>query len=202
MWDSTEGGLCAAPFLRNINAVDDAAKRRKEAPRHSLRNCARAFAAVAAMVISLASSAAHAHTGHKGGFFLPTGDHAKIVTVTETGDAAAGITVITQAVAEKETGPKATVAKFGEVYTFSPQFIAVHRDEPTRIEFWNLQSDDEHDLAVLDGDLNVLMYEKLPVLTKTSWVFTFHREGLFGFKCLVHQPEMSGQILVLPPAAH
>lgn len=194
--------MCAAPFLRNINAVDDAAKRRNEASNPCWYNCARAFAAVAAVVIFFASTAAHAHTGHKGGFFLPTGDHAKIVTVTETGDAVAGITVITQAVAVKETGLKSTVAKFGEVYTFSPQFIAVHRDEPTRIEFWNLQPDDEHDLAVLDGDLNVLMYEKLPMLTKTSWVFTFHREGLFGFKCLVHQPEMSGQILVLPPVAH
>jgi plastocyanin len=162
----------------------------------------RGFTVIAAVVSLFAPHTADAHSGHKGGFFLPTADHAKILTVTETGDAAAGITVVTQAVAVKETGPKATVAKFGEVYTFSPQFIAVHRDEPTRIEFWNLQADDEHDLAVLDVDLNVLMYEKLPVLTKTSWVFTFHREGLFGFKCLVHQPEMGGQILVLPPAAH
>lgn len=130
---------------------------------------------------------------------MPTGETAKIVTVTATGAAAAGITVITQAIAEKETGPQATIAKFGEVYAFSPQFIAVHRDEPTQIEFWNLQSDDEHDFALLDANLKVLMYEKLPMLKKTSWVFTFHREGLFTFKCLVHQPEMSGQILVLPP---
>ncbi|MBI3758375.1 MAG: hypothetical protein HY269_01300 [Deltaproteobacteria bacterium] len=121
--------------------------------------------------------------------------------MTTTGEAAAGITVITEAIAEKETGPKDTVAKFGEIYTFSPEFIAVHRDEPTKIEFWNLQSDDEHDFAILDAQLNVLMYQKLPMLKKTSWIFTFHREGLFGFKCMVHQPEMSGQILVLPPAA-
>jgi hypothetical protein len=25
---------------------------------------------------------------------------------------------------------------------------------------------------------------------------------VFVFKCLVHQPEMSGQFLVLPPVAH
>jgi plastocyanin len=30
-------------------------------------------------------------------------------------------------------------------------------------------------------------------------VFTFHREGLFNFTCAMHQPSMSGQILVLPP---
>ena len=69
---------------------------------------------------------------------------------------------MTEGIAEKETGPKDTVEKFGELYAFSPDFIAVHRDEPTKIEFWNLQSDDEHDFALLDADLNVLMYEKLP----------------------------------------
>jgi plastocyanin len=29
-------------------------------------------------------------------------------------------------------------------------------------------------------------------------VFTFHQSGLFNFYCTVHQPEMAGQILVLP----
>jgi plastocyanin len=164
--------------------------------------CARIIAAGAVSALVFTAYSADAQAKQKGGFFLPNGDVTKIVTVTATGEAAAGITVITEAVAVKENGPKATVKKFGEVYAFSPQFIAVHRDEPTQIEFWNLQPDDEHDVALLDADLKVLMYEKLPPLTKTSWVFTFHREGLFGFKCLVHQPEMSGQILVLPPAAH
>ena len=160
---------------------------------------ARAFAAVAAIVFFFSTCAAHAHAKQKGGFFLPNAEGAKIVTITPSGEAAAGITVMTEAIAEKETGPKEAVAKFGELYAFSPSFIAVYREQPTLIEFWNLQSDDEHDFALLDGDLNVLMYEKLPTLRKTSWVFTFHREGLFTFKCLVHQPEMSGQILVLPP---
>jgi plastocyanin len=45
----------------------------------------------------------------------------------------------------------------------------------------------------------VLMYEDLPPLKKTSYIFTFHKEGLYDFKCLQHQPEMSGQIMVLPP---
>ncbi len=30
------------------------------------------------------------------------------------------------------------------------------------------------------------------------YVFAFHAEGLFAFYCTMHQPEMSGQILVLP----
>ncbi|HVC45495.1 MAG TPA: hypothetical protein VND20_11815 [Candidatus Binataceae bacterium] len=138
----------------------------------------------------------------RGGFFMPNAAATKLVTVTIGGEAAAGVTVMTQAVAVKETGPRATVARFGESYAFAPAFIAVHRDEPTQIEFWNLQPDDEHDFALLGPDFTVLMYEKLAPLSKTAWVFTFHREGLFIFKCLVHQPEMSGQILVLPPAAH
>jgi plastocyanin len=190
--------LCDARFVHNIDAVEHGS----DFPRAKRRNGGRALAAFAAMLSFLMGGAAHAHSAHKGGFFLPTGDKAKIVTITATGEAAAGIVVMTEGIAEKETGPKDTVEKFGELYAFSPEFIAVHRDEPTKIEFWNLQSDDEHDFALLDTDLNVLMYEKLPMLKKTSWIFTFHREGLFSFKCLVHQPEMSGQILVLPPGAH
>ena len=84
-----------------------------------------------------------------GPFFLPTGDGAKLVTVTREGEAEAGLTVVTEAVAVKETSPKAIIDKFGEVYAFSPSFIAVHRDQPTQIEFWNLQPDDEHDFALV-----------------------------------------------------
>lgn len=157
---------------------------------------------VVAAWCALAATVAAASPKQRGGFFLPKAAAAKIVTVSASGEAAAGITVLTTAVAVKEHGPQATVAKFGEVYSFSPEFIAVHRDEPTQIEFWNLQPDDEHDFALIGPDLSVLMYQKLPPLKKTSWVFTFHREGVFGFKCLVHQPEMGGQILVLPPVAH
>jgi plastocyanin len=161
----------------------------------------RACAAAVAFGFFFLAFGARAQARHKGRFFLPSGANAKVVTVTKGGEAAAGITVITEGVAVKENGPRATVKKFGEVYAFSPGFIAVHRDQPTQIEFWNLQPDDEHDFALLDGDLKVLMYEKLAPLSKTSWVFTFHREGLFDFKCLAHQPEMSGQILVLPSVA-
>jgi plastocyanin len=151
--------------------------------------------------LALAQDSAHSHSGDSGNsaFFLPKGADAKLVTVTPTGNAEAGYTIITQAVAVKETGPKATIDKFGEVYAWSPAFIAVHRDQPTEIDFWNLQPDDEHDFALLGPDLKVLMYEKLAPLTKTTYIFTFHREGAFDFKCLRHQPEMSGQFLVLPP---
>jgi plastocyanin len=143
---------------------------------------------------------AHSHSsnGHSA-FFLPKGADTKLVTVTPSGNAEAGYTLLTEAVAVKETAPKATVNKFGEVYAWSPTFIAVHRDQPTEIDFWNLQPDDEHDFALLGPDLKVLMYEKLPPLTKTTYIFTFHKEGAFDFKCLRHQPEMSGQFLVLPP---
>ena len=158
----------------------------------------------AAMLVTLAATAAtdaaNPTMARKGPFFLPSGLATKIVTVSKNGEAQAGITILTEAVAVKETGPKATVTKFGEVYAFSPAFIAVHREQPTQIEFWNLQPDDEHDFALLSPDLTVLMYVKLPPLEKTSYIFTFHQEGEIDFKCLRHQPEMSGQILVLPPA--
>ena len=107
--------------------------------------------------------------------------------------------VLTERVAVKETGPKETVAKFGEVYAFSPTFIAIRREVPTMLTFWNLQSDDEHDFMLTAPDSTVLMHLKLEPLTKTSYVFTFHQDGIFNFYCAVHQPEMNGQILVLPP---
>jgi plastocyanin len=155
---------------------------------------------IAAILAATVAHAANSTPVRKGPFFLPSGPATKVVTVTKTGEAQAGITMLTEAVAVKETGPQATVKKFGEVYSFSPSFIAVHRDQPTQIEFWNLQPDDEHDFALLGPDLAVLMYVKLPPLQKTSYIFTFHQEGEIDFKCLRHQPEMSGQILVLPPA--
>jgi plastocyanin len=134
-----------------------------------------------------------------GPFFLPTGDAAKTVTVTKVGEAEAGLTILSAAIAVRETGPGPTVKKFGEVYAFHPAFVAVHREQPTQIEFWNLQPDDEHDFALLGPDLKVLMYVQLPPLQKISYTFTFHKEGLIDFKCLRHQPAMNGQILVLPP---
>jgi plastocyanin len=130
--------------------------------------------------------------------YLPDAGASRVVTVTEGGTAGAAITVLTQAIAIKETGPRTTVARFGEVYAFSPAFVAVHRDEPTEISFWNLQPDDDHDFMLVSPDFNVLMKALLPALRKTTYVFTFHQEGLFTFYCTMHQPEMSGQILVLP----
>jgi plastocyanin len=130
--------------------------------------------------------------------YLPDSAASRVVTVTEAGAAAAGITVLTEAVAIKETGPRKTVWQFGEVYAFSPTFVAVHRDEPTEISFWNLQPDDDHDFMLVAPDATVLMKVVLPALRKPTYVFTFHHEGLFTFYCTMHQPEMSGQILVLP----
>ena len=130
--------------------------------------------------------------------YLPDPQASKVVTVVKSGRAQARIIVLTQAVAIRETGPKETVARFGEVYAFSPATFVVHREEPTAIEFWNLQPDDEHDFMLMDPHFNVMMKVRLPPIEKTSYVFTFHQEGLFNFYCVMHQPAMSGQILVLP----
>lgn len=155
-------------------------------------------AILALLTAATVASAAAPVEREKGNFYLPGQKQAETLEVSEKGTADAEITVLTEAVAIKETGPKETVAKFGEVYEFSPEFIAVRRDQPTRITFWNLQPDDEHDFMLADPDFNVVMHVKLKPLSKTSWVFTFHRKGIFTFYCAVHQPEMNGQILVLP----
>ncbi len=135
----------------------------------------------------------------QGDFYLPDADASKIVTVAKEGAVRATAIICTEALAIKETGPKETVARFGEVYAFSPSFIAVHREEPTWIRFWNLQPDDDHDFMLMDQHFNVLMKVALPPLKETAYVFTFHEEGLFDFYCTMHRPAMNGQILVLPP---
>jgi plastocyanin len=159
-----------------------------------------------ALCVSAAASAQtamapSAKMSKPGRYYLPGVQASKIVTVTREGSASAEVTLMTQAVTVKETGPKTTIDHFGEVYAYSPSFIAVHRGEPTMITFWNLQPDDDHDFALLGPDSQILMFVDVPPLKKTSYIFTFHRDGLFDFKCLQHQPEMSGQIMVLPPIA-
>ena len=133
--------------------------------------------------------------------YLPDAAASKIVSVSKTGTPEAEVIVVTEAVAVKETGPKETVTKFGEVYAWSPTFIAVRREVPTMLTFWNLQPDDDHDFMLAAPDSTVLMHQKLKPLTKTSYIFTFHKDGIFNFYCAVHQPEMNGQILVLPPTS-
>src|SRR5262249_35288399 len=101
--------------------------------------------------------------------------------------------------ATKESGPAETVKQFGEVYAFMPDVFAVRRDQPTQITFWNLQADDEHDFMLTDPNNHVLLQTKLPPLSKTTYVMTFHAEGAYPFYCVMHQPAMSGQILVTAP---
>ncbi len=130
----------------------------------------------------------------------PDAAASKIVSLARTGKSEASILVQTQRVAVKETGPKVTVAKFGEVYDWSPAFFAVHQNEPTQIKFWNLQPDDYHTFELMSPEGKVLMNLVLPPLSHKSYVFTFHEQGLYKFICPIHQPDMNGQILVLPSA--
>ena len=134
-------------------------------------------------------------------FYLPNAEASRVVSVATNGVTLANILVQTHRVAVKETGPRETVEKFGEVYAFSPNFFAVHREEPTMIRFWNLQLDDNHAFMLIDPRSQVLMSALLPPLKETAYVFTFHEEGLFNFVCTLHPVVMAGQILVLPPRA-
>lgn len=134
-------------------------------------------------------------------FYLPNAEASRLVTVSTNGPAGAQVLVQTQRVAVRETGPKETVEKFGEVYAFSPNFFAVHRDEATKIRFWNLQPDDNHAFMLFGPKSEVLMNTKLPPLRETAFLFTFHEEGLYRFACSLHPSAMFGQILVLPPRA-
>jgi plastocyanin len=135
-----------------------------------------------------------------GGERPPSSPQPQGVTIARSGQARARIVVVTQGVAIKETGPAETIRKFGEVYAFVPQTLIVRREEPTQIEFWNLQTDDSHDFMLTDPRNKVLLKTNLGPLSKTTFVMTFHEEGLFPFYCAMHQPAMSGQILVVSGA--
>ncbi len=132
--------------------------------------------------------------------FWPDREASKVVSLSTTGYSYRIILLQTHAVAVKEIGPKATVAKFGEVYVWSPAFFVVRQDEPARIRFWNLQPDDQHDFMLVNPQNQVLMKLLLPPLSDKTYVFIFHKQGVYTFLCTVHQPGMTGQILVLPPA--
>jgi plastocyanin len=151
-------------------------------------------------LLNVVASAAPMHAMDKH-FYLPDAAASKLVSIAKEGTPEAEVIILTEAVAIKETGPKETVAKFGEVYAWSPTFMAIRREVPTMLTFWNLQPDDEHDFMLTAPDSTVLMHLKLMPLTKTSYIFTFHKDGIFNFYCAVHQPEMNGQILVLPPVS-
>jgi hypothetical protein len=88
---------------------------------------------LAAALATLPASTAAAMPPMDKHFFLPDAAASKMVSVAKTGNAEAEVIVLTEAVAVKETGPKQTVAKFGEVYSFSPTFIAIRRDVPTML---------------------------------------------------------------------
>ncbi len=142
---------------------------------------------------------ADVHSNHERPTLSPPEVVAKFVSIKATDDwAKGGVTILTQAVAVKETGPKETVSRFGEIYAFSPTFLAIQREKPTVIRIWNLQPDDEHDFALYGPKGETLLYVKVPPLKELDYVMTFHQEGVFEFKCLMHQPMMSGQILVTP----
>ncbi|SRR5579875_809893 len=130
--------------------------------------------------------------------FMPDAAASKIVSVARRGRASKRIVVLTEGIAIKETGPAETIKRFGEVYAFSPATIVVRQNQPTLITFWNLQPDDVHDFAIVDAAGKPLMDLPLPPLSQTPLIFTFHKTGVMEFRCLVHQPAMSGQILVLP----
>src|ERR1700686_3483490 len=101
------------------------------------------------------------------------------VAIARTGNAGARVLVTTVGIAIKETGPGETVKRFGEVYAFSPEVFAVRRDQPTQITFWNLQPDDEHDFMLTDPKNQVLLQTKFAPMSRTTFVMTFHDEGVF-----------------------
>ena len=130
--------------------------------------------------------------------YLPNAADAKIVSAVPNGPSRTGVVILTTTQPAIQSDPQ-EMKVFGVLYTFQPRVVFVYQDQPTSFSFWNLQSDQNHDFMLADPIGHVLMKMVLPQLKKTSITFTFHKEGLYTFYCTMHQPEMSGQIFVLPP---
>jgi hypothetical protein len=153
------------------------------------------FAAIVLFALIITSSStAGADDG-----YLPNAAALKIVNAVPNGPARSGIVILTETLPTGGAPDPQEQKAFGVLYTFSPRVIFVHRDEPTSFSFWNLQSDENHDFMLASPTGGVLMKMTLPELRKTAVTLTFHKEGLYTFYCTMHQPEMSGQIYVLPP---
>lgn len=93
----------------------------------------------------------------------------------------AAITILTQAVAEKDdkSGKRSC-----QLYAFIPSLVAVRRDEPTLISFRNFQADDDRDFMLIGPDSKVLMFVTLQSLKETSHVFTFLKKVPSAFTAL------------------
>lgn len=147
--------------------------------------------ALAAMGLSAGAPAAPATPQPK--------EASAVASVSNTGTLTATVLLQTHAIATWEAGPEATVAKFGEVYTWSPAFFVVRESQPTPIRIRNLQSDDAHNFELLGPHSRRLARFVVAPRSDASHVFTFHKPGPYRSLCVIHQPEMDGQNLV-PPA--
>jgi hypothetical protein len=134
--------------------------------------------------------------------FLPNAAALKILNAVPDGTGASarnGVVILTEPLPRDGQPDPGQQKAFGVLYEFSPRVIFVFRDEPTSFSFWNLQSDENHDFMLASPTGQVLMKMELPELKKTAVTLTFHKEGLYTFYCTMHQPEMTGQIYVVPP---
>jgi hypothetical protein len=156
--------------------------------------------AIFVVTVMLAAVLTPGFSAHADDGYLPSAAASKIVTAVPDGAAAhSGVVILTETLPTGQPDPQEQKA-FGMLYTFSPRVIFVYRDEPTSFSFWNLQSDENHDFMLASAAGQVLMKMVLPELKKTAVTLTFHKEGLYTFYCTMHQPEMSGQIYVIPPS--
>jgi len=117
-----------------------------------------------------------------------------IVTVTTDTLDTDGATVLTETVPGATNGPKESDNHSGDEF----RFVSARRDRPIRIHFDIRRPADKHDFAVFDQNGRQLIDVIVPPMPDKTYVFTFHEEGLFDFKCLTHPSRLIGQFTVLP----
>ncbi|TLZ51941.1 MAG: hypothetical protein E6K18_03740 [Methanobacteriota archaeon] len=78
---------------------------------------------------------------------------------------------------------------------FAPDRITVFQGDNITIHFFNTESEPENHTFTMDAPY--AMDHVLPYNATTTFTFTASVSGIFQYRCLYHQPTMSGWLIVL-----
>lgn len=98
-------------------------------------------------------------------------------------------------VSKENPAQKKAVGKFGEVYGYTPSTLVVDQGDNVTLHIRNLEAggDDGHTFTLPDYGIN----QSIPPLSSVTVSFTATKAGIFHYYCEIHQPWMSGELVVL-----
>ena len=79
---------------------------------------------------------------------------------------------------------------------FAPDRITVNVGDTLTIHFFNTETEPEDHTFTMDAPYE--MNRVLPYGNTTTFTFAANTPGIFAYRCLYHQPTMTGWLVVLP----